>query len=195
MENENKTNIYKCPVCQKEFNSKEALEMHNSSKHETKAKKAPFKFNKKYLVYGIILLVIIGFVWFIKNNPTPDCETQPASEMNIDGHTNLAMHIHSVLKIIINGKEQDIPSNIGLMGNNIMRPIHTHDASGTVHIEAPCTREFKLKEFFEIWGKQFNNNCIFDYCKENGEMKVTINDVIIQDPENQILRNGDNLII
>jgi len=33
-----------------------------------------------------------------------------------------------------------------------MAPLHTHDASGTIHVESNANRNYKLGEFLNIWG-------------------------------------------
>lgn len=53
---------YHCKECDKEFSSKEALEMHNRSKHFHKVKEpVDIKKYKKWFVFGaIIILVVLG---------------------------------------------------------------------------------------------------------------------------------------
>jgi hypothetical protein len=54
---------FKCEKCEKEFNSKEALEMHNKSKHsapETKSSKINYR---KIRNYGISIIVIGLIIW------------------------------------------------------------------------------------------------------------------------------------
>ncbi len=55
---------------------------------------------------------------------------------------------------------QVIPANVGL-GSNCIRPIHTHDGSGTLHVETDQNRDYTLADFFLIWGKVFNSSGIF----------------------------------
>ncbi|HZY94649.1 MAG TPA: hypothetical protein VFE98_07315 [Candidatus Bathyarchaeia archaeon] len=55
---------------------------------------------------------------------------------------------------------QLIPANVGSSANCI-RPIHTHDASGTLHVETDVNRNYTLQDFFLIWGKSFNASGIF----------------------------------
>ncbi len=57
---------------------------------------------------------------------------------------------------------QLIPANIGLLPN-CNRPLHTHDASGTIHVETDENRDYVLGDFFFVWGKIFNNSGVFPY--------------------------------
>jgi cyclophilin family peptidyl-prolyl cis-trans isomerase len=70
-------------------------------------------------------------------------------------------HVHSTLSIFIDGDNQVIPANVGALGSNHtpgaqMAIVHTHDTSGTLHIEpflatTPPTEYPTLGDFFEIW--------------------------------------------
>lgn len=147
------------------------------------------------ITLGAVLLILLAF--YLTNSGSKgleNCQTIPAKEMNIEGHQNLALHIHSSLKITINEIQQEIPENIGL-SPTLMRPIHTHDTSGYLHIESPCPRGFTLREFFEIWEKNFNNTCIFDYCTDKGELKMYVNNIENNEFENYIMKDKDEILI
>lgn len=148
------------------------------------------------IILSAVLLILLAF--YLTNSrgkSFENCETMPAKEMNIKGHQNLALHIHPRLKIIINRVQQEIPGNIGL-SQTIMKPIHTHDTSGKLHTESPCPREFTLGDFFEIWGKNFNSTCIFEYCaNETSILKTYVNGQENFAFENYIMRDGDEIVI
>src|SRR6185503_7306311 len=70
-------------------------------------------------------------------------------------------HIHPHLRIIINGEEQTIPTNVGIDAN-CMHSLHTHDNSGVVHVESPKKEDFTLADFFSIWKKDYTTSKILD---------------------------------
>lgn len=110
-------------------------------------------------------------------------------------HQNLQMHIHPRLSIKTKGQEQDIPANIGI-SPTCMRPIHTHDASGTLHLEFPIKRGVKLGEFFKIWEKEFSSEKILD--KQNGpegQVKMLVNGQPNTEFENYIMKDKDQIEI
>src|SRR5207247_8705090 len=46
-------------------------------------------------------------------------------------------HIHTLLRIYINGKQEPIPAQIGIdPGGQFLAALHTHDTSGIIHMEA-----------------------------------------------------------
>ena len=39
--------------------------------------------------------------------------------------------------------------------------MHTHDGTGTIHVETDEDRNYRLSDFFLMWGKEFNGSGIF----------------------------------
>jgi hypothetical protein len=76
--------------------------------------------------------------------------------------TPLAMHIHPHLTIFIDGKEKTVPAGIGIEATGDL-PLHTHDASGKIHVESPVVRTFCLEDFFAVWGQTFDSQQILGY--------------------------------
>lgn len=63
-----------------------------------------------------------------------------------------AYHVHAHLAIIKDGQVLAIPQNIGLLPT-CTYPLHTHNATGVIHIEAPAPTRFTLGQFFAVWGQ------------------------------------------
>ncbi len=189
-----------CSICNRNFKNEEALEMHNKSKHAP-SNTETILLNVKKIRNWTIGVVIIGFIlaligWAIMSaaNSSASCLTMPATEMNIGGHTNLALHIHPFLTIFIDGVQQPIPANIGIFPG-VMRPVHTHDATGELHIESKCVRTFRLGDFFDIWGKEFSKDQILNKTSAEGTITMTVNGQQSDDFENLPLRDGDRIVI
>ncbi len=188
---------YKCEKCSREFETIEALETHTKVKHHEffKEQKKDDKGNKTIKLVVVLFIVLIAILTvFMFRNKDEDCLTIPVNEMNIGEHKNLALHIHPELKILVNGEEKFIPTNIGI-SENFMRPIHTHTQDGVLHIESPCTRNFKVGEVFEIWGKVFNSTCIFEYCTDEGTLKMYVNGQESFEFENYLMHDEDKIVI
>ena len=189
----------RCEICDRTFKDADGLAQHNSAKHQVAVKKT--NQNSKKLKNWIIFILIIGgiiglVIWSISGAivESNSCKTAPVTEINIGSHQNLKLHIHSELRILIDGEEQFIPANIGVLPS-ILRPLHTHDASGEIHMEGPCQRDFKLGEFFQIWGREFNSKCIFDKCTDKGELKMFVNGLSNDKFENYIMKDDDSILI
>ncbi len=77
-------------------------------------------------------------------------------------------HIHAHLTIIANGAQRAIPLAVGVVGGQVISNfvvdgrcfywLHTHDATGIVHVEAPVSTVFTLGEFFAIWGEPLSRS-------------------------------------
>ena len=62
------------------------------------------------------------------------------------------MHIHPHLSIIYNNFSLTVPAQIGIE-NTCLYGLHTHDTSGTIHVESPIVANYTLGEFFDIWNQ------------------------------------------
>ncbi len=52
----------------------------------------------------------------------------------------------------VNGQPVEVPAGIGIdRSRRGISPLHTHDATGVIHIESPVNRAFTLGEFFTEW--------------------------------------------
>ena len=57
-----------------------------------------------------------------------------------------------------------VPAGIGIDPAVGFAPLHTHDASGVIHVESPTVRGYTLGEFFAVWGVRFTPSCLGGYC-------------------------------
>lgn len=186
-----------CTTCDKEFHSEEALGQHTLAKHPQEEKK-PFlsmKTKKSMRNWAILLVLaslLIGAIWFFSLRETE--ETLPIEGENIIPTS--AIHWHPKLTIIIDDVTQLIPIGIG-MSASVHYPVHTHESDGTIHLEnnSPSRKTMRLGYFFEIWDKEFSNECIFEYCTDNGVLKMTVNGKENTAYENYIMADGDNIVI
>ncbi|GAA0363865.1 hypothetical protein NE235_16500 [Actinoallomurus spadix] len=64
-----------------------------------------------------------------------------------------AVHFHSHLDILVDGKAVPVPANLGIAASgDAMSELHTHDTSGVLHIEAPTTgKRYTLGQLFTEW--------------------------------------------
>lgn len=87
----------------------------------------------------------------------------------IEGSSNemLKTHFHAHLSLFYNGEQIAIPYGIGIVKPHQVKNgfvgagqgfywLHTHDASGIIHIESPDNRPYTLGNFFNLWGQPLN---------------------------------------
>lgn len=84
----------------------------------------------------------------------------------------LQVHYHAHLDININGKSVEVPPYLGWVakGHNALglSPLHTHDASGVIHIENSVPADFVLGQVFTEWGVRLTPTCIAGFCSGGG---------------------------
>jgi len=113
------------------------------------------------ILLGIFVAVIVGGIAFYKNQqagynfPFP-CLSEVAN-----------YHIHPYLRIVINGENITIPAAIGIVnpqyqngiavGGTCFEPLHTHDATGIIHVESAGNTNYTLSEFFQIWNDTYHS--------------------------------------
>jgi hypothetical protein len=93
---------------------------------------------------------------------------RPIDGLGSDDTEQLAFHVHAHLQVYVDGQPRAVPAGIGVVpplrvqqtaagpfvvGGAGIYWVHTHDASGVVHIESPVQRRFTLGELFDLWGQ------------------------------------------
>lgn len=106
---------------------------------------------------------------------------------------NVTYHIHQHLDLVINGKNITIPEGLGIW-SAFISPLHTHDTSGIIHVEAPAKKDFKLGQFFDEWGVRFDDTCMGDYCADDThKLIVAVNGLPIANARGYILQQYDEI--
>jgi hypothetical protein len=81
-----------------------------------------------------------------------------------------ALHVHQHLDVYVHGRRVTVPGGIGIaVARGLISPLHTHDASGVVHIESPQARTFTLGELFGVWGVRLTRRCLGGYCASGAD--------------------------
>jgi len=155
----------KCPVCGtsvKKENLKGHLERVHPKRVGSVAERQPvvksgsvFRSHRKrsFAILGLLALVVIGV------------SVAAASY-------DRGVHWHPNLSVTLNGSPYTVPANIGIESSLWkdhsldqygigMSPLHTHDTSGTIHVEVNTShRDFTLHEFLAIWGQPSDGSAI-----------------------------------
>ncbi len=128
------------------------------------------------------------------NNP------DPISQDCLD-HDGLARHDHATLQIFINGQQEVIPANVGIMTDicnkdgEEMHAVHTHDSSGRLHIESNEDIDIPIGVFFDIWGHHFDETGIFEYrVNSTHELIMTVGGQEIDKYDDYLLINTSDII-
>jgi hypothetical protein len=89
----------------------------------------------------------------------------PLDLTTLAGHSGLVEHFHAHLDIFVDGKKVTVPALVGINpGAGYLTELHTHDATGVIHIEAQKSRDFTLGQFIAEWGVYLDSRCMGAYC-------------------------------
>jgi hypothetical protein len=86
---------------------------------------------------------------------------QPVDGVECGSQEYATLHVHTHLALFVDGKQIQIPRYIGFAPTKTggcLYWIHTHDASGIIHVEAPQLSppqggEYTLGMLFDVWGQ------------------------------------------
>jgi len=104
----------------------------------------------------------------------------------LDPKKPLTQHKHAMLQIVINGVPATLPKDIGITPD-CEKMLHTHDTTGTVHVEAQNARAYTLGDFFAVWGKPLVTQNFLRMTVDGSEMKG--------DPSGLVLAEGQQIVL
>lgn len=146
------------------------------------------KNNTKNILSVVGVLLVVGglFAWPIITDPDKGLvKAWNASDVGcIAGHsvvTGGAQHIHQSLTITVDGVDESIVPNSGIV-RSCMAELHVHEGN-TIHLESlNPSKKFKLSQFFIVYEKPL--------VREGYKLEVTVNNEIVSDPANLVLEDG-----
>jgi hypothetical protein len=110
-------------------------------------------------------------------------------------------HFHSKLQLYADGKQIQVPANIGIdpgQPPTLMAGLHTHDTSGTIHNEAG--EGATLGDFFAVWGIPFSKSELGPYSSSgadrvqmrvDGEPSAALGDLELEDGQEITVTYGE----
>jgi hypothetical protein len=108
------------------------------------------------------------------------------------------IHIHAHLDVRVDGQPVEVPAGIGIdrSGHGIS-PLHTHNATGVIHIESPVKRTFTLGEFFTEWDVSLSPNNVGGLHVGDGKaLRIFVNGTqVTANPEAVILNAHDEIAL
>lgn len=89
------------------------------------------------------------------------------------GEETTKVHYHAHLDVIIDGNRVPVPAYLGFVAKGRtelgLSALHTHDATGVIHIENDVPATFVLGQVFVEWGVRFSADCVGSYCTGGGK--------------------------
>lgn len=140
------------------------------------------KKNKRILLIGILCLVVVLLFWGrMTGSTTTYADTDIACLPG--GHQNAQQHVHAGLTITEDGQEVPIPANTGIT-STCMAEIHTHDSTGTIHIESTDPdKTYTLSDVFTVLDRELRRDTYDLALEVNGTTSDAYGDLVIQDEQ------------
>lgn len=107
-------------------------------------------------------------------------------------------HIHAHLAVYIDGRPVPVPANVGISAaEGLESPMHTHDTTGVIHIEASAPSDaFTLGAFFDIWGVKLTGDTLGGYRAGDGKsVQVFVNGSPVADGSAYVLHRQDDVVV
>lgn len=113
---------------------------------------------RRILLVLVILIAIVVALVAIARLTSKSVDGIPC-----DASEAVAYHVHAHLTIVVGGTRLYYPpANIGIEALHLcFYWLHTHDATGIIHIEAPHRIRPTLGQFFDIWGQPLSRRRIW----------------------------------
>lgn len=115
------------------------------------------------------------------------------------GPMGTADHYHPHLRVVIDGQDIPVAGNIGVdPGSGAMSAVHTHEADGTIHIEADSVGEtFTLGQLFTQWGVHLSATQLGgQQADSGGRVELTTNGTLIDgDPRDLRLEPDQKIVL
>jgi hypothetical protein len=110
------------------------------------------------------------------------------------GQEGTAIHIHQHLDVYANDKKVTVPALIGIdSAAGFLTELHTHDATGIVHVESPTKSSYTLGQFFGEWGVKLTSTCLGRYC---GKLNWWVNGTkLTGNPAQLVLKSHQEIVI
>ena len=149
-----------------------------------------------FVAIGIAsIFMIYMFVYQpLATNETASGNEEQEFDLEVIHSVPLARHDHVVMSILVNGRPAVIPEGVGMdpdlwhdhsldrYGPSGISPLHTHDTSGTIHIESTTQREFTVGEFLSVMGLDSDD-----------VTRMTVNGDEVQNPLDHEMKRGEQI--
>jgi hypothetical protein len=113
--------------------------------------------------------------------------------VGVPARAGTTLHTHQHLDVLVNGKRVIVPAGIGI-GEGLISPLQTHDASGVIHVESTTVRSYSLAEFFAVWGVRLTNTCLAGECGE-GKLHFFVDGKPATDPNRIVLTHHQEIAV
>ncbi len=159
----------------------------------------PLRTGRRDWLWGVALVtVVLGavFVAFVALKGSSSKAIDTVDGVECQAGEQLQYHVHAALEILVDGQPVAVPADTGIRSNCIFW-LHTHDNTGTLHIEAPETRDFTLGQFFAVWGQPLSATQLLSSTVDaSHKITATVNGTpFTGDPASILLADRETIVL
>jgi hypothetical protein len=119
-----------------------------------------------------------------------------AAGVPVDPVEWLTYHVHTYVGVFVDGEPEVVPAGIGIDNDgHRIAGLHTHDCSGTVHLEAEGPIELTLGQFADSWGVKLDGQCFADLCGPDNPVAVQVNGEPVADARSVVIADCEVISI
>lgn len=100
---------------------------------------------------------MVGAEHWSEGDTSTGGQGQPVGELECLESIPSGFHEHAHLSVFLNGEALAVPNHVGIVAlsptEECQYQLHTHNATGMLHMHAETPTSFTLGQFFAIWGE------------------------------------------
>jgi hypothetical protein len=132
--------------------------------------------------------------------PNLDQANERLAKLNLPSLSETVLHHHADLYIYIDGQPITIPGGVGINASNptVASPLHTHQSTGTIHIESgDANFQPVVGQFMDVWGVYFTKDQLgANIASGDTKIRAFVNgDAWTGDPTQIPLNDGDVIVL
>lgn len=128
--------------------------------------------------------------WPPNTDDLPELMTR--ADVPTPGTERFHRHVH--LDVFVDGVPTPIPNGMGITAG-LFAGIHTHDASGVIHVEANESFNATIGDIFTIWGVRLSPRCVGGYCEPDETIAVYVNGDAVEDFVDYAVEEHDEIAV
>ncbi|MEX2033320.1 MAG: hypothetical protein WD889_02045 [Candidatus Colwellbacteria bacterium] len=140
------------------------------------------------IVVGVTTISLVGLSGLFSLGGSSNSSSQDQKQnkgQRVQCLTSELFHIHPELVILVDGKQEAVPANIGIIPGCTYE-LHTHTTDGIIHVESAVDRGYAFADFLSIWGKPL--------LREGYTLKMIVDGKETTDP-NFVMKDGQKIIL